>query len=125
VLNTEIFEIGKVARCFKCASDETFDSIEAADKFRRNTVRSFAFFGSMTFVKTIAEFLLQQFFFKDISETAILIFPALDLFETLLTCYTLYCTFLLCSCLAKGLIFEYQPVAKFGIVSVMALIAVT
>ena len=31
VLNTEIFEIGKVARCFACASEETFDSIEAAD----------------------------------------------------------------------------------------------
>ena len=31
ILNTEIFEIGKVSRCFGCASDETFDTIEAAD----------------------------------------------------------------------------------------------
>lgn len=31
VLNTEIFEIGKVARCFACASEETFDTIESAD----------------------------------------------------------------------------------------------
>ena len=31
ILNTEIFEIGKVSRCFGCASDETFDSLDAAD----------------------------------------------------------------------------------------------
>ena len=34
ILNTEIFEIGKVSRCFGCASDETFDSLDAADQFR-------------------------------------------------------------------------------------------
>ena len=101
MLNTEIFEIGKVARCFTCASVETFDSIENADQFRKNTVRSFAFFGIMTFVKTMTEFLLREFYMQDnISETAVLIFPALDVFEMLLTFYTLYCTLLLCSCLA-------------------------
>jgi len=100
VLNTEIFEIGKVSRCFSCASEDTFDSMETADQFRRNTVRSFAVYGTMTFIKTTTEFLLRKFYMQDVAETAVLIFPALDIFETLLTLYTLYCTFLLCSCLA-------------------------
>ena len=100
VLNTEIFEIGKVSRCMSCASEETFDDIEAADQFRRNTVRTFAFFGTIVFVKTITEFLLRKFYMNDnINENAVLIFPALDIFETLLTIYTLYCMFMLCSCL--------------------------
>ena len=42
-LIVEIFEIGKVSRCFGCASDETFDSIDSADRFRISTVRSFVF----------------------------------------------------------------------------------
>ena len=59
ILNTEIFEIGKVSRCFGCASDENFDSIETADQFRQTTVRSFAFFGTVTLIKTMVEFLLR------------------------------------------------------------------
>ena len=125
ILNTEIFEIGKVSRFFGCASDETFDTIEQADKFRRNTVRSFAFFGSLTVMKSLSEFFLNKFYVADTSETAVLVYPALDIFETLLTLYTLYCTFMFCSCLGQGLIYEYQPVAKFALVSLMALVAVS
>jgi hypothetical protein len=97
-LNTEIFEIGKVSRCFGCASDETFDSIEAADNFRQTTVRSFAFFGSVTLAKTLLEFFLHAFYFVDpeSNATANMIFPALDIFEVLLTLYALYCTFMFC-----------------------------
>ena len=124
MLNTEIFEIGKVSRCFNCASDETFDDIEAADQFRRNTVRSFAFFGIMSLAKTITEFVLRKFYMETIQENAVLIFPALDIFETLLTIYTLYCMFLLCSCLQQGLIYEYQPVVKFSLISLMAIVVV-
>ena len=100
ILNTEIFEIGKVSRCFGCASDETFDSLDAADQFRQTTVRSFAFFGFVTFVKTLLEFFLHTYYFTDYdSDEANLIFPALDIFEVLLTIYVLYCTFMFCSCL--------------------------
>jgi len=79
----------------------------------------------MTCLKTLTEFILRKFYLDDIPQTAVLIFPALDIFEILLTLYTLYCILLLCSCLAHGLIFEYQPVAKFCLVAIMALVAVT
>ena len=126
ILNTEIFEIGKVSRCFGCASDETFDSLDAADQFRQTTVRSFAFFGFVTIVKTLLEFFLHTYYFTDVntSEEANLIFPALDIFEVLLTIYALYCTFMFCSCLQQGLIYEYQPIIKFMLISLLAIMVI-
>lgn len=54
----------------------------------------------MTFVKTLLEFFLHTYYFTDYdSDEANLIFPALDIFEVLLTIYVLYCTFMFCSCL--------------------------
>ena len=52
----EIFEIGKVSRCFGCASEETFDRIEDADRFRVSTIRSFVFFTCLVIAKTLTEF---------------------------------------------------------------------
>ena len=95
-MNTEIFEIGKVSRCFGCASDETFDTIEAADQFRFTAVRSFAFFGTIVIIKTVIEFLLRAFEVVENNEDMVLIYPAMDIFEALLTLYTLYCTFMFC-----------------------------
>ena len=124
VLNTEIFEIGKVSRCLGCASDETFDSIESANNFRLSTLRSFFFFGIVTVAKTVVEFLLRKFYVDDAGDEADLVFPALDIFETLITLYTLYCMSMFCSCLAQGLIYEYQPMTKFMLISLMALVVV-
>ena len=64
-------------------------------------MRSFAFFGTVTLIKTLLEFFLHTYYFVDgaMSEEANLIFPALDIFEVLLTLYALYCTFMFCSCL--------------------------
>ena len=78
----------------------------------------------MSLAKTITEFVLRKFYMETIQENAVLIFPALDIFETLLTIYTLYCMFLLCSCLQQGLIYEYQPVVKFSLISLMAIVVV-
>ena len=107
ILNTEIFEIGSVSRCFGCASNETLDTVETADKFRLNTVRSFALFGSVTFIKTLGEFFLRAYYVFEDAEEASFVYPALDIFEVLLTLYALYCSFMFCSCLAQGLIYEY------------------
>ena len=124
ILNTEIFEIGKVSRCFGCASDETFDSIEAAEDFRRTTVGSFAFFGTISVIKTLTEYFLRSYYVLENSEEALLVYPALDIFEMLITLYALYCAFMFSSCLGQGLIYEYQPVTKFMLISLMALILV-
>ncbi len=87
-------------------------------------MRSFAFFGTVTVIKTILEFIMRKYYVSETSETASMIFPALDIFEALLMLYVLYCTLMFCACLAQGLIYEYQPVAKFALISLMALMAV-
>ena len=91
ILNTEIFEIGKVSRCFGCASEETFDTLEAADSFRKGTVRSFAFFGVVMILKTITEFLLHTYGVFEGTDEGTIIYSALDIFEVLLLIYVLYC----------------------------------
>ena len=76
--------------------------------------------------KTLLEFFLHAFYFVDeaTSEEANLIFPALDIFEVLLTLYALYCTFMFCSCLQQGLIYEYQPIIKFMLISLLAIMVI-
>ena len=106
-LIVEIFEIGKVSRCFGCASDETFDSIDSADRFRISTVRSFVFFTTLVIAKTMAEFFFIYYELFETNEQIYFVQPALDVFELVLTLYTLYCTSLFCSCLTQGMIFEY------------------
>ena len=107
-MNTEIFEIGKVSRCFGCASDETFDSIESADTFRKSIIQSFKFFGLIALAKTIIESLLHMFYVKgDLNEETSLLFPALNIFEVLVTLYAIYKTYMFCACLGQGLIYEY------------------
>ena len=107
ILNNEIFEIGTVSRCFGCASNETFDTMEAANEFCLTTFRSFAFFGTVTVVKTLVELLMRSMYADQLSDEAYMIYPALDIFETLLVLYVLYCTFMFTTCLAKGIIHEY------------------
>jgi len=75
-------------------------------------------------IKTLLEFFLRKYYVLDSPETAVLIFPALDIFEALIMLYALYCSLMFCQCLAQGLIYEYQPVAKFTLISLMALMAV-
>ena len=82
--------------------------METADKFRLNTVRSFALFGTVAIVKTLTEFFIRNYYVvSENSDGASLIYPALDIFEVLMTMYALYCAFMFCSCLAQGLIYEY------------------
>ena len=123
-MNTEIFEIGRVSRCFGCASYETFDSLEAANEFRLTTVRSYAFFGTVTVVKTLVELLLRTMYVSQVRDDAYLIYPALDIFETLMTVYVLYCSLMFCSCLSQGIVFEWAPVEKFFLISALATIVV-
>lgn len=118
-LNVEIFEIGKVSRCFGCASEETFDHIESADEFRSSTMRSFVFFTTLVIAKTLTEFFFIYYGTFEKNEQVYFVQPALDVFELVLTLYTLYCTYLFCSCLSQGLIFEYQPVTKFLVIALM------
>ena len=125
ILNTEIYEIGKVSRCFGYASDENFDTLEAADDFRKNTIRSFLIFGLITTAKTVIEFILHKFYSNSVlNEESNLVYAALDIFEVLVTMYVLYSMFMFCSCLGQGLIYEYQPMLKFTLISAMAVVIV-
>ena len=88
------------------------------------TLRAFAFFGTVTVVKTLVELLLKTLYVSQVNEEAYMIFPALDIFETLLTFYVLYCSFMFCSCLAQGIIYEWAPVEKFAMIAALAMIVV-
>ena len=98
-LVVEIFEIGKVSRCFGGCAEETFDRIEDADRFRVSTVRSIVFFTVIVILKTISEFSIRYYHLFEENEQIYFVQPALDVFELVLTLYTLYCTLLFCSCL--------------------------
>ena len=63
---------------------------------RFTAVRSFAFFGTIVIIKTVIEFLLRAFEVVENNEDMVLLYPAMDIFEALLTLYTLYCTFMFC-----------------------------
>ena len=106
-LVVEIFEIGKVSRCFGGCAEETFDRMDDADRFRLSTVRSIVFFTVIVILKTIAEFSLRYYHLFEDNEQIYFVQPALDVFELVLTLYVLYCTLLFCSCLSQGLLYEY------------------
>ena len=61
----------------------------------------------MIVLKTFIEFFLRTFYIIDEADESNLVFPALNIFEVLLTLYVIYCTFMFCSCLTQGLIYEY------------------
>lgn len=106
-LVVEIFEIGKVSRCFGGCAEETFDCVEDANRFRVSTVRSIVFFTVIVILKTITEFSFRYYNLFEENEQIYFVQPALDVFELVLTLYTLYSTLLFCSCLTQGLLFEY------------------
>ena len=59
-MNTEIFEIGKVSRFFGCASDENFDSIEAASSFHSSVFRSYTLLVTFTCLKMLLTYFITQ-----------------------------------------------------------------
>ena len=83
-------------------------------------MRSIVFFTIIVILKTISEFSIRYYHLFEENEQIYFVQPALDVFELVLTLYTLYCTLLFCSCLTQGLIYEYQPVSKFGLIAAMA-----
>ena len=66
-------------------------------------MRSFVFFTILVIAKTLMEFFFICYGTFEKNEQVYFVQPALDVFELVLTLYTLYCTYLFCSCLSQGL----------------------
>jgi len=114
-----------VSRCFGCASEETFAIVEQADKFRVSILRAIGIFTIGTFLKTLTVFYLGWYEMFETQDQIDFVIPALDCTELLFVTYMAYCMNLFSSCLSQGLLYEYQPKAKFALLAALSLIVVS